>query len=389
MPWHEVTTLTLRYEFVMLAQSESCNFSSLCDRFSISRKTGYKWLKRYKQSGGAGLTDLSRRPHFSPLSTDAAIEDAVIDAREKFPAWGGRKLHTILVNQGCEGVPAPSTITAILRRNGKLDPAEAAKHTAFERFEHPHPNDLWQMDFKGHFPMRQGRCHPLTVLDDHSRYSVLLKACAHENTESVQQALTDAFRRYGLPYRMNMDNGSPWGNHGSKDLTVLTVWLMRLGIAVSHSRPYHPQTNGKDERFHRTLNLEAIKGRNFHDLADCQQAFEQFRHCYNFVRPHESLQMKTPGTRYQSSARSYPESLPPIEYPPGDEVRKVQGKGEFFFKGRVFRAPKALSGYPIALRPTGEDGVYSVHFCHQKLKLVSLRQDEDDSKSVTHVPEQL
>lgn len=389
MPWHEVTTLTLRHEFVVLAQREGCNFSSLCQRFDISRKTGYKWLKRYKQAGDSGLTDLSRRPHSSPLLTGPTMEDAVIKARETFPVWGGRKLHTLLIDQGHEGVPAPSTITEILRRNGYIDPAESAKHAPFTSFEHPRPNDLWQMDFKGHFPMRQGRCHPLTVLDDHSRYNVLLKACANENTETVQQALIDAFRRYGLPYRMNMDNGSPWGNQGFKDLTVLTVWLMRLGVAVSHSRPYHPQTNGKDERFHRTLNLEAIQGRHFDDLTACQEAFEKFRRCYNFVRPHDSLGMKAPGTRYQPSPRPYPECLPPIEYPPGDEVRKVQAKGELFFKGRVFRVPKALRGYPIALRPTAEDGLYSLHFCHQKLTVISLREDKNEQKSVTHVPEQL
>lgn len=376
MPWNEVTTLTLRHEFVMLAQLGGCNFSSLCERFDISRKTGYKWLKRYKQSGDAGLTDLSRRPHSSPLATDAAIADAVVKAREEFPVWGGRKLHTVLLDRGIEGVPAPSTITDILRRNGRLDPAESVKHTPFKRFEHPLPNDLWQMDFKGHFPMRQGRCHPLTVLDDHSRYNVLLKACSDEKTETVQQALIDTFRRYGLPYGINVDNGSPWGNQGFSDLTVLTVWLMQLGIAVSHSRPYHPQTNGKDERFHRTLNLEAIHGRHFYDLLDCQGAFEEFRHRYNFVRPHESLQMKTPATRYKQSPRPYCESLPPIEYPPGDEVRKVQAKGEFFFKGKVFTVPKALRGYPIGIRPTSEDGVYSLHFCHQKLKTISLHEKE-------------
>lgn len=373
MSWREVSTVCLRFEFVMLAQREGCNVSSLCERFNISRKTGYKWLNRYKASGDAGLVDLSRRPRTSPLCTDKSVEDAVVELREKHP-WGGRKIHTVLKNQGYGGVPAPSTITAILRRRNKIDPAESTKHTAFTNFEHPYPNDLWQMDFKGHFPMRQGRCHPLTVLDDHSRYNVLLQACANERTETVQQELINAFRRYGLPYRMNVDNGSPWGDPHSKDLTMLTVWLIRVGVAVSHSRPYHPQTNGKDERFHRTLKLEAITGRDLYDLECCQKAFDEFREIYNFVRPHESLEMKTPATRYQPSQRSYPESLPPIEYSPGDEVRRVQAGGEFFFKGKVFRVSKALHGNPIALRPTNNDGNYSVHFCHHKLKEISLHE---------------
>ena len=376
MPWREVSTLGLRFEFVMLAQREGCNVSSLCERFNISRKTGYKWLNRYKATGDAGLLDLSRRPRFSPLCTDKSVEDAVVELRGKHP-WGGRKIHTVLKNQGYESVPAPSTITAILRRREKLDPAESVKHTAFTRFEHPYPNDLWQMDFKGHIAMRQGRCHPLTAVDDNSRYNVLLLACADERTETVQQGLIGAFRRYGLPYRINVDNGSPWGDRHSKDLTVLTVWLIRVGVAVSHSRPYHPQTNGKDERFHRTLNLEAIIGRDFYNLEGCQEVFDDFRETYNFVRPHESLEMKTPSTRYQPSQRSYPECLPPIGYPPGDEVRKVQAGGEFFFKGKVFKVSKALRGNPIALRPTNEDGKYSVHFCHQKLKEISLREETD------------
>ena len=376
MPWQEVTTLTLRYEFVLLAQQEDCNFSKLCEAFDISRKTGYKLLNRFNGSGLDGLVESSRRPHTSPLRSAEAIETAVVTLRKQHPAWGGRKLKSRLEALGYQGIPAPSTITAILRRNEMLDPAESAKHTAFISFEHPAPNDLWQMDFKGHIPMRQGRCHPLTVLDDHSRFNIVLKACADEKTDTVQRALIDSFRRYGLPNRMTMDNGSPWGNDQFNDLTPLTVWLIRLGIKVSHSRPYHPQTQGKDERFHRTLNVEAIVGQYFDDLANCQRKFDQFRETYNLERPHESLDMKTPVTRYRPSARPYPESLPAIEYGPGDQVRKVQSKGEIFFKGKVFRVPKALQGYTVALRPTKVDGSYSVHYCQQTLKEISFLDPE-------------
>lgn len=281
MPWQEVSTMTLRYEFVMLAQSEGCNFSLLCESFNISRKTGYKWLSRFGQSGSEGLVNLSRRPQRSPLKSVETIEAAIVALRKEHSAWGGRKLKTRLEEMGHHGLPAPSTITAILRRKGLLNPLESAKHTAFISFEHPHPNDLWQMDFKGHFAIRQGRCHPLTVLDDHSRYNIVLKACVNEKTDTVKSALIDSFRRYGLPDRMTMDNGSPWGNDQFNDLTSLTAWLIRLGIRVSHSRPYHPQTQGKDERFHRTLNVEAIAGQQFDDLAHCQRKFDQFRETYN------------------------------------------------------------------------------------------------------------
>lgn len=374
MPWREVNTMSLRYEFIMLAHREGCNFSRLCKSFEISRKTGYKWLDRFSKHGDSGLLDLSRRPNHSPFISDESVVSAIVALREAHPAWGGRKLKRRLENLGHEHVPAASTISSILRRKNLLDPTESAKHTAFIRFEHPHPNDLWQMDFKGHFPTRQGRCHPLTVLDDHSRYNLILKACGDETTDTVQNALVGCFRRYGLPSRMTMDNGSPWGNDQFNDLTPLTAWLIRLGIGVSHSRPYHPQTQGKDERFHRTLKAEVIRYHEFDDLAHCQHQFNKFRETYNLERPHEALEMKTPVTRYQPSQRCYPENLPTIEYGPDDQIRKVQAKGEIFFKGKVFRVAKALRGYHVALRPTKTDGTFSVYFCRQKLKDISLNE---------------
>lgn len=389
MSWREVTTVALRLEFVKFSQQEGCNFSELCKRFSVSRKTGYKWVKRYLQAGEPGLMDQSRRPHTSPMKTVVAIEDAVIALRVKHPAWGARKLRKVLQDNGQKELPVASTITSILHRRDKIDHEESMKHTPYTRFEHPRPNDLWQMDYKGHFPMQHGRCHPLTVIDDHSRFSIVLDACANEMTETVKQALIKAFRIYGLPYRMTMDNGSPWGSDAINQLTILTVWLIRLGVLVSHSRPYHPQTQGKDERFHRTLNRELISGRSFEDIYKCQQAFDGFRDIYNFVRPHEALGMNTPATRYRPSERAYPESLPPVEYLSGDEVRKVQAEGQFTFKGRMFRVSKALRGHPIALRETADDGIYTVHFCHQRVKLIDLNGDQSEQKSVTYVPEQL
>jgi transposase InsO family protein len=372
MPWKEVDTLTLRIEFVTLASQEGCNISQLCRQFGISRDKGYKWLRRYAESGTAGLLNNSRRPHCSPKKTNETVEEAIIALRKEHPVWGGRKLKARLEAIGYDGVPAPSTITAILRRNDLLDPAECKKHKAFCRFEHPYPNALWQMDFKGHFSTRGGRCHPLTVLDDHSRYSVLLQACADETAATVTEALQSAFRRYGLPDRMTMDNGSPWGGDERYDLTAITAWLIRLGIAVSHSRPYHPQTQGKDERFHRTLLAEAITGLVFNDLEQCQQRFDRFRAVYNLERPHEAVGMKPPVTRFQPSPRPYPENLPPIEYGACDQVRKVQDKGEVYFKGRVLRVSRALKGQQVAFRPTNIDGRYELYYCHHKIREINL-----------------
>jgi transposase InsO family protein len=375
MAWQPVDTMTLRHEFVRLALQEGSNISFLCERFNISRPTGYKWISRFLATGVEGLNDLSRAPHSCPHKTETAIEDAVLKLRGQHQAWGSRKLRTRLEKQGQQGLPAPSTITAILRRNGKIAPGESDKHTAFERFEHPYPNDLWQMDFKGNFQTRrEGRCHPLTVLDDHSRFNIVLVACADERTATVKAALIEAFRQYGLPYRMTMDNGSPWGNDQYNDLTPLTVWLIRNEILVSHSRPYHPQTQGKDERFHRTLLAEAIAGRQFEDLADCQRGFDTFRQSYNVERPHESLGMETPVTRYKPSLREYSETLPEIQYAPDDKIRRVQAEGKVSFQGRTCRVPKALRGQPVAFRPTSEDGKYGVYFCRHKLAEVNFKE---------------
>jgi transposase InsO family protein len=227
------------------------------------------------------------------------------------------------------------------------------------------------MDFKGHFAVGRERCHPLTVLDDHSRYNLCLRACSNEQGLTVQGHLTDTFGHYGLPQRIGVDNGSPWGDSFDSPYTPLVAWLIRLGVAVSHSRPYHPQTLGKDERFHRTLQAELLRER-FADMPSAQYCFDRWRGMYNFERPHEALGMTTPATRYAPSARSFPEMLPPIEYDPADIVRRVDQTGVISYRGQAWRISKAFRGYPVALRPTTTDGVLEVYFCHQKINQIDL-----------------
>lgn len=367
MPWKEVSTMSLRLEFVQLATQEGANIRSLCRRFNISSKTAYKWLNRYQKGGREALSDLSKRPHHSPNRTSLEMEQKAVELRSIHRAWGPRKLHARLVTLGYSSVPSISTISSILKRYGLINPLEGSKHRAWQRFEAEGCNNLWQIDFKGHFPTLSGRCHPLTVLDDYSRYNVGLYACADETAQTVKEHLTTTFHRYGLPSRILVDNGSAWESH-----TSLTVWLIRLGVGISHSSPSHPQTLGKDERFHRTLLAEVINGKSFGSLQHCQQAFDSWRPVYNCVRPHEALGMATPASRYQPSPREFPETLPPIEYAPGDLVRKVQGKGEIHFKNRVFPIGRAFHGYPVALRPTLTDGVFDVFFCSQKVAQINL-----------------
>jgi transposase InsO family protein len=374
MPWKEVSLMSSRQEFVLLAQQEGANIRALCRQFGISPKTGYKLLQRYAALGETGLSDRSRRPKTSPRRTSAALEAAVLSLRDQHPVWGGRKLAARLQALGHVDVPSPSTITAILRRHDRLNPQVSAQHQPWQRFEHPLPNDLWQMDFKGHIAMREGRCHPLTVLDDHSRYAVCLRACLNEQTATVQAVLTDTFRRYGLPWRMTMDNGAPWGNDGVNPYTPLTVWLLRLGIRIGHSRPYHPQTQGKDERFHRTLKAELLAHEIFADQVTAQRRFDAWRDTYNLERPHQALDLQPPIRRYRPSTRGFPEVLPPIEYGPDDQVRKVQDKGEFSFQGRSWKISKAFHGYPVGLRPSAQDGFFEVYFCQYKIASINLHE---------------
>lgn len=360
-----------REEFVCLARQAASNVSELCRRFGISRKTGYKWLGREDAS------DLSRRPVSSPRQTAAALEAKVVAMRAAHPAWGGRKISHVLARDEAIEI-APSTVTSVLHRHGLIAPEASAASTPWHRFEHDRPNALWQMDFKGYVPLGTGRCCPLTVIDDHSRFNLTLEALPGQTRLLVQPALRRTFERYGLPDRINVDNGAPWGS-GGQGITQLGIWLVRLGIQISHSKPLHPQTNGKDERFHRTLLAEAMTGQPFHDLASVQERFDHWRTVYNCKRPHEALGMQTPIDRYRTSHRPMPKSLPPIEYGPDDEVRNVQACGIVKFKGLRLRTSYALHGEPVALRPVvDQDDVYDVYFCHQRVDRFDLNKVKSD-----------
>jgi transposase InsO family protein len=387
MPWKVSEMTDMRREFVELALKDGANMTELCAGFSVSRKTGYKWLERYRADGVSGLADQSRRPKSCPSRTSAGVEELVVSLRESHPAWGGRKLRRRLQDTGVEGVPAASTITEILRRRDKLTKREQPGN--FIRFERSEPNELWQMDFKGHFELGSGsRCHPLTVLDDHSRYAMVLQACSNEQQATVQERLREAFRQYGLPQGMLMDNGSPWGS-GTRESpwTALTVWLVRLGIRVSHGRPYHPQTQGKEERFHRTLKAEVLQGRVIRDFIECQQRFDSWRVTYNHERPHEALELAVPGTRYCRSSRVYPEQLPEVEFSAIDQVRKVQKGGWFGFHGREWHVSKAFTGESVGLRPTTTDGEWDVWFGPQCLGMLNEQVDAE-SRRVVRRPRQ-
>jgi transposase InsO family protein len=383
MPWREVSVMDQRREFVRLAMQEGVNRRELCRRFGISADVGYKWLAR-QQAGDTELADRSRRPHGSPGRTDTAIEAQVLAVRDAHPAWGARKIAHCLERDGVQ-VPVVSTVHEILRRNGRIIPPPGGPAQIYQRFEREAPNQLWQMDFKGRVPLTNGAlCHPLTMVDDHSRYALCIGACANEQRPTVQQQLTDTFQRYGLPDALFVDNGSPWGDSGGSRWSGLRVWLLRLGVDVIYARPFHPQSRGKNERFHRTLKAEVFATTRFSDLARLQRAFDAWRIVYNLQRPHEALNMDVPANHYQPSARSMPDKLAEIEYADGEIVRRVSANPYVSFKGRRWRMPKAFRGERLAIRPKNQDGEYGVFFGSRQVATIDLTQ----SKSVGDVSEQ-
>lgn len=371
MPLNEVTKMSLKLEFVQLALQANISFSELCGRFGISRKTGYKLLNRFKADGASGLEERSRAPIFSPSKTSALMENKVLQLRKRKPSWGGKMIRSYLLNHGEKNVPAHSTITDILHRNGYILDEMSVQRKKIKRFEHKMPNDLWQIDFKGHFQIRTGRCHPLTILDDHSRFSLGLRACSNERGDTVKKHFINVFEEFGLPWRINFDNGSPWGSVQRPDrYTALSLWLIRLGIHVSFSKIRRPQTNGKIERFHLTLKNELLQFNYFWNLKDTQKNFDRWRAEYNLERPHQALDMKPPITRYAVSPRAYPQQLPLIEYRDTDLVRTVNAAGNISLANRKIFIGEALKGLPVGLRKNIGDSDYSVYFCNQKIACI-------------------
>ena len=270
-----------------------------------------------------------------------------------------------------------STINSILRRNNLISPEKSARQTPPIRFEYEKPNQLWQMDFKGGFVLLdKSSCFPLTILDDHSRFNLCLKASSNQIFKTVQEGLITTFRKYGLPDKILTDNGPPWGaaghytSSGEVSLSALEIWLIRLNIQVLHGRPYHPQTQGKEERFHRTLKTELLQFEKFKNIDHCQRRFNYWRNKYNQERPHEAIGFKTPANIYTSSSRSFKETLPQIEYNQEDIVRNVGRNGCINIKNQVFKVGKGLINQPVAIRQTALENVLDVYFCNQKIKQI-------------------
>jgi transposase InsO family protein len=362
-----------REEFVKRALSYEKTKSALCREYEISRPTGDKWIKRHLR--GETMHNQSRAPFHTPNKTDAVTEEKILSLRLKHPAIGAKKLKRMLENNG-EFAPAYSTINAILHRNGLITKEASQAASPQIRFEKSAPNEMWQADFKGHFPMKNGvRCHPLTILDDHSRYCLCIDAKCNERGDGTKESFTRIFRLYGLPDTLLCDNGNPWGTAQSVGHTGFEVWLMDLGVLTKHGRILHPQTQGKEERFNGTLLRERIRYREYEDLAHAQRDFDEYRDFYNHVRPHHALDLDVPSARYTVSDRPFPERIDEWEYDDAFEIRHVKNSGYLSFRGQGYFLSEALGGKTVGIMESeSRKGVF--HVLYRLFCVATLNVDE-------------
>lgn len=361
MGWKRMEVGEQRVEFVVRALGEREPLSQLCREFGISRRIGYKWANRYRDGGVEALAERSRRPFRSPTRTALELEARVVALRKAYPDWGARKLAVLLGRQGIE-LPS-STVHRILLRYGLVREEDRHK-PAVQRFEREQPNELWQMDFKGpkNWPKA---CTALSVIDDHSRYLVALEATARPEGRLVRQHLQKAFEECGLPDAMLMDHGIPWWNSQSfGGSTQLSLWLMRQGIRLYFAGIRHPQTQGKVERFHGSLE-RALTHRGT-PVEDHQQWLDSYRREHNHIRPHEALGMQTPASRWLPSPRLFRPNLPPWEYPEGAWTLKIDNHGTIDIKEQPYRIAKSLIGERVRIVPV-EDR-YLVYYCNTMIR---------------------
>lgn len=370
MPWKDKTVEELRKEFIN-ALKTSKNFSSLCREFGISRKTGYKWVERNNQS--CSLSDRSHAPLHIPGKTPTYIEDAIMRVRADNPEWGAKTILKVLENNGYVDLPCIRTANNILKRNGCISQTESQKRQAFLRFQRDHCNELWQIDFKGDFPLLDGtRCFPFDIIDDCSRYC--LGIFPKNNTIGVMQSMELVFRKYGLPNAILSDNGGQFaGFQGG--YTQFERWLMDLDILPIHGRPLHPQTQGKIERFHRTMKNELLKRNTFIDLSDAEKHLQEWRIKYNEVRPHEAIDMYCPADIYEPSERKYPDQIEQYAYSGLYRILKVNCKGYLRFDSKVFYLSETMAGAELELRPNG-GGYASICYRNYKIAEVDLRHEQ-------------
>lgn len=378
MPWKESSVVEERLRFVVRAHARDGKLKDLCREFGISRQTGHLWLKRYRSEGSAGMKDRSRRPLHSPNKTAAALESAVVSLRQRRPDWGAAKLARMLVGQTPTATLPARTVHRILERHG-LIAEEDRRQQATQRFQRENPNELWQMDFKG-LPGSNRAPGPLSVVDDCSRYIVVLRNLGSTALGGVKESLTEAFQQNGMPEAMLMDHGMPWWSSSSAwGLTELSVWLMRLGIRVSYSGIRHPQTQGKVERMHGALQKATSKRQC--DLTN-QTWLDEFRHEYNAVRPHEALNMMTPASVWRPSQRRFPDEIADWQYGPATICHRLEKRGRMYWQGRMWDISYALRHLTVGIEVVGNRAL--VYFCRTPIRELNLDTGETSPLIAVH-----
>lgn len=351
MPWRESNKMDRRIEFVIRAVQGLESVSSLCREFGISRPTGYLWLNRYVSLGTIkGLEDRSRKPLSCFNKTSREIEDKVIQLRKQ-RGWGAKKLQ-VLLNR--ENIDVPLiTINRIIKRNDLIPPGKEGIHATI-RFEKENPNDLWQMDFKGYYTFGNSKCHPLTLIDDNSRFITGLFALSETNNYRVWQRLVETFRKYGVPKSMLMDHGTPWWSGGYRpSLSRLTVNLIKQNIEIIYSGIRHPQTQGKVERFHRTLAEEIVRRGEPINISSWTNMLNKIRDDYNNIRPHEALNMEVPAKRFSPSDKEFNPKPKEWVYPTGSYIFKPNRSGYICYLGKKYLAGAGLMGEKVCVRKAG------------------------------------
>jgi transposase InsO family protein len=384
MPWEERTVKMSREAFIEAVRIGEKSKSELCQEYGISRVTGYKWLKRYES--GAGLDDRSKAPFHVANKTPLEKEIKILETREAYPAWGPRKLRQFLIKKGETGIPSKSTIGSILKRNGYISEAASKAATPYKRFQKESCNERWQTDFKGHFGMKDGsRCYPLTVLDDYSRYSLCVDAKCNEKRFGVMQSFERLFEDNGLPESLLCDNGNPWGNSQATGYTQFEVWLMEYDVLPIHGRILHPQTQGKEERFHRTMVQELLNLVEIENMAHAQECFDTFRRCYNHERPHEALAMRVPAEVYQASQRKKPDKISEWEYPKGSKQRKVKSTGYITIGNQGYFLSEAFKEKTIAIHESSLENCINVYFRGFRIARINVAERVFVSKKIYRI----
>lgn len=369
MPWRESSVVEERLRFVILASRKQSSLVALCREFGISRQTGYRWLERYRAGGASQVVDRSRRPLHSPGRTRLEIEQRIVALRQQRPDWGAPKLCVMLGQQQPEwGTMAVRTVHRILERYGLIQKSQRHQ-IAGQRFERSTPNELWQMDFKGPQGFNKGSSvGPLSILDDHSRYLIALEQLGSTRMEGVRSTLQQAFEAVGVPEAVLMDHGTPWWNTASPwGITELTVWMMRQGVRLAYSGISHPQTQGKVERMHGALQ-RAVRQRRANP--EDPRWLEEFRHEYNYIRPHEALNMATPASRWRPSSRRYQPAPPEWVYPPTMEVVPLHGQGRLFWQQRRWEVSRALRRQRVGIEVIADRAI--VYFCNTPIRELHL-----------------